>query len=151
MAYATAYAYVEGMNLYYGAVKNNPPCKWRDVPWLRGNLVPQLTVVHTRYDTACIKATFPDDPGPGRQQIYLEAWQSRKRITSREGIYADWPPWQRLDESQGRDSPIGSGPPGGDRGQSGRPHSATRQGAATTCPTFVLAQVRRTEENKGRT
>ena len=31
MADATAYASVEGMNLYYGAVKNNLYCKWRDV------------------------------------------------------------------------------------------------------------------------
>ncbi len=99
------------MNLYYGAVKDNPHYKWLDVHLLMVNLVPQLTVVHTRYYTARIKATFPDDPGPGRQQIYLEALQSQERITIRKGIYADWPQWQTVGrEPRAWLPPICSGP-----------------------------------------
>ncbi len=98
-------AYVDGMNLYYGALKRFPRYRWLDVPLLMARLVPQFTVTHTRYYTARIKATFPGDPGPGRQRLYLEALQSRPHLTVKEGIYADWPRRQRLDESQGLDSP----------------------------------------------
>ena len=147
MADETAYAYVDGMNLYYGAVKDNPHYKWLDVHLLMVNLVPQLTVVHTRYYTARIKATFPGDPGPGRQQIYLEALQSQERITIRKGIYADWPQWQRLDESQGLASPDLFRP----RLEEAEARAVGRilqraKGRQPPTRPFVLAKVRRTEE-----
>lgn len=101
----SVYSYVDGMNLYYGALKRHPGYRWLDISLLVANLVPDLVIAHTRYYTARIKATFPEDPGPARQRIYLEALQTRSRITIKEGVYADWPRWQRIDENQGLDSP----------------------------------------------
>ncbi|MCY4520146.1 MAG: hypothetical protein OXC13_05130 [Caldilineaceae bacterium] len=105
-AKGSAYAYVDGMNLYYGALKRHPGYRWLDIPLLVANLVPDLVITHTRYYTARIKATYPEDPGPARQRIYLEALQTRSQITIKEGVYADWPRWQRSDENQGLNSPI---------------------------------------------
>ena len=143
----SVHAYVDGMNLYYGALKHHPSYRWLDVPVLMAGLVPNLTVTHTRYYTARIKGTFPGDPGPGRQQIYLEALKSRPRITIKEGVYADWPRWQRLDEDQGLDSPDLFRPrlEKEDAQLMGEILQRTRERQPPTHP-FVLAKIRRTEE-----
>ena len=143
----TVYAYVDGMNLYYGALKHHPGYRWLDVPTLMADLVPNLTVTHTRYYTARIKSTFPGDPSPGRQQIYLEALKSRPGITIKEGVYADWPRWQRLDEDQGLDSPDLFRPRLGkeDAQLMGKILQRAKARQPSTRP-FVLAKIRRTEE-----
>ena len=41
------YAYVDGMNLYCGALKHNPGYKWLDVSLLMANLVSDFTIAHT--------------------------------------------------------------------------------------------------------
>jgi len=143
----SVYAYVDGMNLYYGALKHNPGCRWLDVPSLMANLVPHLTIVHTRYYTARIKATFPGDPGPARQRTYLQALQSRPRITVKEGVYADWPRWQRLDETRGLDSPNLFRPrlKDAEARHVGRILQQAKDRQPSTRP-FVLARIRQTEE-----
>ena len=141
------YAYVDGMNLYYGALKHNPGYKWLDVSLLMANLVPDFTIVHTRFYTARVKATFPGDPGPVRQRVYLEALQSRPRITVKEGVYADWPRWQRLDEMQGLDSPGLFRPrlTEEDARTVGRILQQAKERQPPSHP-FVLVKIRRTEE-----
>ncbi len=141
------YAYVDDMNLYYGALKENPGYRWLDIPAMVANLVPGLTIAHTRYYAARIKVTFPEDPGPGRQRIYLEALQSRPQITIKEGVYADWPRWQRLDESQGLDSPDLFRPRLGrkDAQLVGGILQRAKARQPSTRP-FVLAKIRWTEE-----
>ena len=146
-ARAPVYAYVDGMNLYYGAVKRHPGYKWLDIPAMVANLVPGLTIAHTRYYTARIKATFPEDPGPGRQRIYLEALQSRPRITIKEGVFADRPHRQRIDETQGLDSPDLFRPRLGkeDVQLMGEILQRAKSRQPPNRP-FVLVKVRRTEE-----
>lgn len=143
----SVYAYVDGMNLYYGALKHNPGYKWLDVPMLMANLVPDFTIVHTRFYTARIKATFPGDPGPVRQRVYLDALQSRPQITVKEGVYADWPRWQRLDEMQGLDSSDLFRPrlKEEDARTVGRILQRAKERQPPSHP-FVLVKIRRTEE-----
>lgn len=141
------YAYVDGMNLYYGALKRHPGYRWLDIPAMVANLVPGLTIARTRYYTARIKATFPGDPGPGRQRIYLEALQSRPQITIKEGVYADWPRWQRLDETRGLGSPNLFRPrlEDGEARRLGRVLEQAKRRQPPIRP-FVLVKIRQTEE-----
>ena len=143
----SVYAYVDGMNLYYGALKHNPGYKWLDVSLLMANLVPNLAIVHTRYYTAHIKATFPEDPGPARQRLYLQALRSRPRITVKEGVYADWSRWQRLDDAKGLDFPDLFRPhlEEAEARTVGRILQRAKARQPSTRP-FVLARIRQTEE-----
>lgn len=64
--------YIDGFNLYYGAVKETP-YKWLDVARLCQLLLPQHNVIKIKYYTAKVSAR-PHDPGqPVRQQTYLRA------------------------------------------------------------------------------
>ena len=66
------YVYVDGFNLYYGAVKDTP-YKWLDISKLCNYLLPKSNMVKIKYFTARISSR-PDDPGkPTRQQIYFRA------------------------------------------------------------------------------
>lgn len=64
--------YVDGFNLYYGAVKDTP-FKWLDIHKLCRALLPKNKIEAIKYFTAKVSAR-PGDPGkPTRQQIYLRA------------------------------------------------------------------------------
>jgi len=64
--------YVDGFNLYYGAVKDTA-YKWLDIGKMCGLLLPQNEIVGIKYFTARVSAR-PDDPGqPTRQQMFLRA------------------------------------------------------------------------------
>jgi len=66
------YVYVDGFNLYYGALKGTPH-KWLDLDRLCYLLLPRHQILKIKYFTALIWP-LPDDPGkPTRQQIYLRA------------------------------------------------------------------------------
>lgn len=66
------YVYVDGFNLYYGAVKDTPH-KWLDLARLSHALLPKNQILKIKYFTALVSAR-PGDPGkPTRQQIYLRA------------------------------------------------------------------------------
>jgi hypothetical protein len=60
--------YIDGFNLYYGAVKQNPAYKWLDIEKLCKNLRPHDDIRHIRYFSALIQ-------GPTRpnQEAYLRA------------------------------------------------------------------------------
>ena len=65
-----AHAYIDGFNLYHGAVKNRPGCKWLDLRKLCVQLLPpacDLTALY--YYTA--RAT--DSERAQRQDVYLRA------------------------------------------------------------------------------
>ncbi len=67
-----AYVYVDGLNLYYGAVKGTP-YKWLNLAELCHLLLPNDHIVQIKYYTAVVDAR-PDDPNaPTRQQFYLRA------------------------------------------------------------------------------
>jgi uncharacterized LabA/DUF88 family protein len=63
--------YVDGFNLYYGAVRDTP-YKWLDLDALCRLLLPSDSIVRIKYFTARVKPLA--DPGqPVRQQTYLRA------------------------------------------------------------------------------
>lgn len=67
------YIYVDGFNLYYGAVKDTP-YKWLDLKALFTNiLAPHHEILKIKYFTARISARADDPQAPTRQMIYLRA------------------------------------------------------------------------------
>lgn len=65
--------YVDGFNLYHGAVKRRPENRWLDLVSLRRALLPNDDVELIRYFTARVRPQ-PDDPkAPKRQNTYLRA------------------------------------------------------------------------------
>jgi uncharacterized LabA/DUF88 family protein len=64
--------YVDGLNLYYGAVKGTP-YKWLDLSKLCQLLLPQHQIQQIKYYTAKVKARPGDLGQPVRQQTYLRA------------------------------------------------------------------------------
>jgi hypothetical protein len=80
------WVYVDGFNLYYGAVKDTP-YKWLDIQRLCELLLPNHSINRIKYFTARVSAR-PDDPGkPTRQQIYLRALRT---IPNLEIIYGSF-------------------------------------------------------------
>lgn len=66
------YVYVDGFNLYYGAVKGTPH-KWLDIAKMCQLLLPKHQIERIKYFTARVSAR-PGDPGvPTRQQTFLRA------------------------------------------------------------------------------
>lgn len=67
--------YVDGFNLYYGAVKDTP-YKWLDLMALCRVMIPTNTVIGIKYFTARVQARQSDPSQPMRQLIYLRALQT---------------------------------------------------------------------------
>ncbi len=66
------FVYVDGFNLYYGAVKDTP-FKWLDISKLCQLILPNHTILRIKYFTARVTGR-PSDPGqPTRQQVFLRA------------------------------------------------------------------------------
>jgi uncharacterized LabA/DUF88 family protein len=64
--------YIDGLNLYYGALKNTP-YKWLDVSRLCQLLLPRDQIQTIKYFTAVVRGWAHDPDAPTRQQIYLRA------------------------------------------------------------------------------
>jgi uncharacterized LabA/DUF88 family protein len=64
--------YVDGFNLYYGALKSTP-YKWLNIMALCNFLLPKNRIVEIKYFTALVTARPNDPDQPTRQQIYLRA------------------------------------------------------------------------------
>ena len=77
------YVYIDGFNLYYGAVKGTP-YKWLDLAKLCALLIPKNKVIKIKYFTALVKARPGDPDQTTRQQIYLRALRT---ISGLEIIY----------------------------------------------------------------
>lgn len=73
------FVYVDGFNLYYGAVKDTP-YKWLDISKLCELLLPNHNILRIKYFTARVVAR-PDDPDqPTRQQTFLRALSTRRNL-----------------------------------------------------------------------
>ena len=69
------FVYVDGFNLYYGALKDTP-WKWLDlVALFRRILHPQHDILAVKYFTARVSGTHGDPSKPQRQDVYLRAVQ----------------------------------------------------------------------------
>jgi NYN domain len=88
--------YIDGFNLYYRLLKNNPQFKWLDLKALSAALLqPQNKIQSIRYYTARISGRF-DPSAPARQQVYLDALQSIPEITIHLGNFLVTKPWAGL-------------------------------------------------------
>jgi len=77
---AKSNVYVDGFNLYYGAVKGSP-FKWLDIGALCQRMLPNDAIQSIEYFTAIVSAR-PGDPGvPVRQQMYLRALRTIPNLT----------------------------------------------------------------------
>jgi len=65
--------YVDGFNLYYGALKGAPDCKWLDLAKLSRLLLGLHDLGRIRYFTARVKGRANDPQQRQRQNIYLRA------------------------------------------------------------------------------
>ena len=67
------FVYVDGFNLYYGALKGTP-WKWLDLPALLANVLqPYHEILKVKYFTARVSGTPADPSKPQRQDVYLRA------------------------------------------------------------------------------
>jgi len=64
--------YIDGFNLYYGALKGTP-YKWLDILMLCKFLLPKNQIIQIKYFTALVTARPKDPDQPNRQQLYLRA------------------------------------------------------------------------------
>ena len=94
--------YVDGFNLYYGAVKGTP-YKWLNILKLCQLLLPKNQIVKIKYFTALVTARPADPDQPNRQQIYLRALRT---IPNLEIIYGHFLEHEIM-------MPIVNPPPGG--------------------------------------
>jgi uncharacterized LabA/DUF88 family protein len=67
-----SFVYVDGFNLYYGAVKGTP-YKWLDFSKMVQFLLPKNQVLKIKYFTAKVHSRPQDPDQPLRQQIYFRA------------------------------------------------------------------------------
>lgn len=68
--------YVDGMNLYYGAL-HGTPFRWLDLPRLCQLLLPGDEILHVSYYTARINSRASAPDAPRRQDTYLRALRAR--------------------------------------------------------------------------
>jgi uncharacterized LabA/DUF88 family protein len=76
-----AVAYVDGFNLYYGALRKHPSCKWLDLAAMLRLLLPDLSIERIRYFTAHVNARPEDPDAPTRQQKYIRALKTTQNLT----------------------------------------------------------------------
>jgi hypothetical protein len=87
--------YVDGFNLYYGALKATP-YKWLNIHKLCQLLLPNNQIHQIKYFTALVSAR-PHDPGqPVRQQTYLRALETLPNVTIIKGSFLSHPVWLPL-------------------------------------------------------
>ena len=85
----TANIYVDGFNLYYGALRNRwPQYKWLDLQVFCERLLPGREVKRIRYFTAQVRNT-PQNPGAAnRQRIYLRALATLPKVEIHYGYFS---------------------------------------------------------------
>ena len=86
--------YIDGFNLYHGAVKNTK-FKWLDLSALCATLLPDDTIHRIRYFTALV-LDFPHDPqASSRQDVYIRALSTIPNLTvHKEGWFATREVWR---------------------------------------------------------
>ncbi len=82
--------YVDGFNLYYGALKTRPACKWLDLAALSRRLRPGDEIDAVRYFTARVKGDR-DATSPDRQKLYLAALSTLPTVSVHFGQFRTHP------------------------------------------------------------
>ena len=110
------YIYVDGFNLYYGAVRNTP-YKWLDIGKLCHILLPSDQIISIKYFTATVSGRPGDPDEPIRQQLYLRALKTTPNL---EIIYGHFlthsvpmrlsgsnpPKWVKVDKTEEKGSDV---------------------------------------------
>lgn len=82
-----ARVYVDGFNLYYGALRGSPH-KWLNLEAWCQRLLPGYQVESILYCTARVVGNLPGNPGADvRQQAYLRALGTLQTVTILQGIF----------------------------------------------------------------
>lgn len=69
-----ANAYIDGFNLYHGALKDRPGCKWLDLRAMCARLLPpEYALDRLHYFTTRVSHSDSDPGQPQRQDVYLRA------------------------------------------------------------------------------
>ena len=99
---ATTNVYVDGFNLYFGAVKNTP-YRWLDILRLsQGLLRADHTVHRIRYFTARVTARSDDPTVVERQATFLRALRTLPNLTIHYGMFLTNPTNLLLADGTGR-------------------------------------------------
>ena len=83
-----AIAYIDGLNFYYGAVRNRPSLKWLNPLTMLQRLFPQENIVVIRYFSAPVMRNPADPDAPARQAVYFRALRTIPFLTIHEGRMA---------------------------------------------------------------
>ncbi|WP_130471460.1 NYN domain-containing protein [Candidatus Magnetaquicoccus inordinatus] len=79
--------YVDGFNLYYSLLKENPQLKWLHIKHLSVNLLgPTFTITSVKYFTARVHGKF-DPSAPARQQTYFKALKTIPEVNIHLGTF----------------------------------------------------------------
>ena len=73
------YVYIDGFNLYYGALKDSP-YRWLNIREMCHLLLPQNEVVQIKYYTARVKERESNPGQASRQEIYLRALRTLPNV-----------------------------------------------------------------------
>jgi hypothetical protein len=76
----TTNIYIDGFNLYYGALRNTP-YRWLNPEALCQLLLPKNTIGEIKYFTALVSARPNDPDQPLRQQLYLRALGTLPKVS----------------------------------------------------------------------
>lgn len=82
--------YIDGFNLYYGALKGTP-YKWLDLATLCQRLLPKDSIQHIYYYTARVSARPQNPSAPVDQQIYLRALRTIPNLSITYGHFLTHP------------------------------------------------------------
>ncbi len=88
--------YIDGCNLYYLRLKDNPHIKWLNLKLLGDQIVPYNTsVLGIKYFTADVSNRF-DEKAPSRQKIYFKALKTVSEIEIIKGRFVFRKNWAKL-------------------------------------------------------
>jgi uncharacterized LabA/DUF88 family protein len=99
------YIYIDGFNLYYGAVKGTS-YKWLNLRRMCELLLPKNDIVRVKYFTAKVSSRAGDLGQPARQQIYLRALQTLPNLEIIYGHFLTHSVWRRLANPAPGESPY---------------------------------------------
>ena len=83
-----AIAYIDGLNFYYGAVRNRPALKWLNPQAMLQRLFQQHDITLIRYFAAPVMLTPGDPDAPARQAVYFRALETIKVLQMHHGRMA---------------------------------------------------------------
>ena len=82
--------YIDGFNLYFGALKGTP-FKWLDLSAMCQMLLPGRSIGKIRYFTARVIPMQNDRQAPNRQDTYLRALETLPELTAHFGRFSSHP------------------------------------------------------------